>query len=527
MPKGKSDKITFKPYDQSQQWLIPPSIDELVPEPHLVRVVSQTIDEMNLEPILKKYTKGGGASRYHPVMLLKVVVYGYMSGIYSSRHLARAVRENVLYMWLTGNQKPDFRTINQFRSEKLKDVIQEVFMATAKLLEAKGYIKLENYFVDGTKIESAAGKYTFVWKRATENNERKLDEKLKAFVSTINHAVDDENVEYGERDLEELGGQTTFTAEDVKTLAATLNERLKALDDNTENKPVKKKLKKDIKCVEQDFLVRKEKYERYRSQFNGRNSFSKTDLDATFMRMKEDHMLNGQLKPGYNVQIGCENGFVVGYDIFPNPTDTRTLIPHLENMKVRLGKMPECVIADAGYGSEENYTFLEAEGVVGIVKYTMWQKEQKRSWRTNIWNTDNWEFDVMNDSYECPGGHQLTYSHDKHPKTMSGFHQEARIYTCTHCSSCEQKALCTTSKYGRTIQRNEQMLRLKKSVKERLASEEGKSLMHRRSHEVETVFGQLKANQGFRRFRLKGTKKVSVEWGLLAIGYNFKQLMRK
>lgn len=240
MPKGISDKITFKPYDQTQQWLIPPSLDDLVPNPHLVRVVSETIDEMNLESILKKYTKGGGASRYHPVMLLKLIVYGYMSGVYSSRHLARAARENVLYMWLAGNQKPDFRTINSFRSEKLKDVIQEVFMATAKMLEAKGYIKLENYFVDGTKIESAAGKYTFVWKKATATNERKLDEKLKAFVATINHAIDDENVEYGNRDLEELGGQATISSDEIKALAATLNERLAELDDTNENKPVKK-----------------------------------------------------------------------------------------------------------------------------------------------------------------------------------------------------------------------------------------------------------------------------------------------
>lgn len=240
MPKGISDKIIFKPYDQTQQWLIPPSIDELVPNPHLVRVVSETIDELNLEAVLKKYTKGGGASRYHPVMLLKVLVYGYMSGVYSSRHLARACRENVLYMWLSGGQKPDFRTINSFRSEKLKDVIQEVFMTTAKLLEAKGYIKLENYFVDGTKIESAAGKYTFVWKKATATNEQKLDDKLKAFVATINRAVDDENAEYGNRDLEELGEQATFTSEDVKALAATLNKRLAALDDTDETKIVKK-----------------------------------------------------------------------------------------------------------------------------------------------------------------------------------------------------------------------------------------------------------------------------------------------
>ena len=222
------------------------------------------------------------------------------------------------------------------------------------------------------------------------------------------------------------GEQATFTSEDLKTLVSTLNDRLASLEESAENKPVKKKLKKEIKLVEKDFLVRKEKYEQYRKQFNGRNSFSKTDPEATFMRMKEDHMLIGQLKPGYNIQVGCENGFVVGYDIFPNPTDTRTLIPHLENMKKRFGKLPKEIIADAGYGSEENYAYLERENVEATIKYTLWQKEQSRSWKKNQWNTENWKFDEVCDSYECPAGKQLSYSHNRINKTASGFRQNLR-----------------------------------------------------------------------------------------------------
>jgi len=245
------------------------------------------------------------------------------------------------------------------------------------------------------------------------------------------------------------------------------------------------------------------------------------------MRMKEDHMLNGQLKPGYNVQIGTENGFVVGYDIFPNPTDTRTLIPHRENIKARLGKMPESVIADAGYGSEENYEYLEKNDSVATVNYTMWQKEQKRSWKNNIWNTDNWTFNERNDCYECPAGKQLSYSHNERQKTATGFIQDVRVYTGDACDGCGYRSHCTKSNYGRSIQRNERMLRLKRMAKDQLASDEGKRLMHRRAHEVETVFGQLKGNQGFRRFRLRGTDKVSVEWGLLALGFNFRRLMAR
>ena len=170
MSRGVSDKITYKPYNQGEQWLLPPSLDELVPQNHFVRIVSKTVDELEIEEVFARNTKGGGASRYNPVMLLKVLIYCYMTGTYSSRQIATQCRENVNVMWLTGFQKPDFRTINTFRSEKLKDSIEEIFVSTVKLLNRKGYVSLEKYFVDGTKIESAANKYTFVWKKATEKN---------------------------------------------------------------------------------------------------------------------------------------------------------------------------------------------------------------------------------------------------------------------------------------------------------------------------------------------------------------------
>ena len=170
MSRGVSDKITYKPYNQGEQWLLPPSLDELVPQNHFVRIVSKTVDELEIEEVFARNTKGGGASRYNPVMVLKVLIYCYMTGTYSSRQIAKQCRENVNVMWLTGFQKPDFRTINTFRSEKLKDSIEEIFVSTVKLLNRKGYVSLEKYFVDGTKIESAANKYTFVWKKATEKN---------------------------------------------------------------------------------------------------------------------------------------------------------------------------------------------------------------------------------------------------------------------------------------------------------------------------------------------------------------------
>lgn len=242
MSRGVSDKITYKPYNQNEQWLLPPSLGELVPQNHFVRIVSRTVDELRIEEVFARNTKGGGASRYNPVMLLKVLIYCYMTGTYSSRMMAKQCRENVNVMWLTGFQRPDFRTINTFRSEKLKDSIEEIFISTVKLLNKKGYVSLEKYFVDGTKIESAANKYTFVWRRAVEKNEKKLDEKLRVFIRDVDEITRKENEAYGDKDLAELGEDITVTSEEIKETAARINEKLAEINnlDDEGSKDVKK-----------------------------------------------------------------------------------------------------------------------------------------------------------------------------------------------------------------------------------------------------------------------------------------------
>ena len=244
------------------------------------------------------------------------------------------------------------------------------------------------------------------------------------------------------------------------------------------------------------------------------------------MRMKEGHMLNGQLKPGYNIQVGTENNFVIGYDVFPNPTDTRTFIPHLENVQNRLKCKFKTVIADAGYGSEENYDYLEAKGIIGVVKYTSYEKERKRSFKKKIFNAENWKYDAEQKEYTCPCGNPVPYKKTVTKKNESGYMQTYEVYRCDNCEGCPFRALCTKSEYGRMVQRNEHWLEQKAKVKELLATYEYKKLMKERSTECETVFGQIKGNLHFRRFYLRGNEKVGTEWGLLMIGYDFKQLAR-
>jgi transposase len=522
MSKGKSEKITYKPYEQHQSYLIPPSVDELIPQGHLVRLVNGVIEEMGIEALLRKKQAGGGASRYHPVMMAKLFVYGYMTRVCSSRMLAKAARENVMFMWLAGNQRPDFRTLNDFRGKQLKGVMGEIFVTAVKMLAAKGYIKLENYFEDGTKIESASGRYTFVWKKSVKKNDKKLDEKLRAYVKMAEQAWEDENAEYGENDLEEMGGKEEFTSADVKELAEILRERIERL----ESGEGKKKLCKELKTIEKDWLPRKKKYEKAIRICGKRNSYSKTDKDATFMRMKEDQMENGQLKPAYNVQIGTENGFVVGYDIFQNPGDTRTLKPHLRRQQKRLGVKPKAVITDAGYGSEENYRYLENQGIKAVVKYGTWRKEQSKKWKEDAFRSENWEYNKKEKYYTCPNGRNLTFRETEKEKNKSGCLITIDRYECESCKYCRLRKKCTTAKGNRSVKRNERWLRLKRKAQCILEDEQYKPLSKQRSVEVETVFGQIKGNQGYRKFLLRGMSKVSTEWGLLSLGYNLKHIYR-
>jgi hypothetical protein len=232
--------------------------------------------------------------------------------------------------------------------------------------------------------------------------------------------------------------------------------------------------------------------------------------------MKEDRMGNSQTKPGYNVQIGTEDGFVVGYDLFPNPTDTKTLKPHMKRQAKRLGVKPKVVITDAGYGGEENYGYLENKGITAVIKYNTYHKEKSRKWKEDIFKSDNWEYNKKGKYYICPNGRKLTHRGIQKDKNKSGFHITVAHYECETCKHCRLQKQCKKAKGNRTVARNERWLRLKKKAKKILEDERFIELRKQRSVEVETVFGQIKGNQGYRRFLLRGMEKVSTEWGLLS-----------
>ena len=528
---GQKGKVVFKQYDQSKIELLPASYEEIIPQNHLVRLVNRAIEDIGKEELIKEY-RGGGASSYHPMMLLKVILYAYTQKIYSSRQIAKALRENIYFRWLSGNNEPDFRTINRFRKSRLKKKIDKIFGSMVKLLHETGLIKLENYFLDGTKIEANANKYSYVWKKGVARNRKNLEKKIQEILEEADRIDEEEDKIYGDKDLEEMGEGIAIDSALIEEALKELNKRLKKIDEEYKESPEYKKeqekeLEKKRKKLEKEYLERMKKYEDQEKLFKGRNSYSKTDTDATFMRMKEDHMRNSQLKASYNVQMGTENQYILGYSVHQKPGDTSLLIPHIETLKRNTGIRPKRIITDAGYGSHENYAYLEKGSIEGYVKYNMFDKEQKRTYEGDPYRAENMEYDKGKDEYICPGKRRLKYRHTEKYKTDNGYHTDRKIYESESCRRCKLKKQCYTGNGQKRMQVNHDLARYRRQAKGLLESDEGIRLRKQRSVDVEPVFGQMKNNRGFRRFTMRGLDNVHLEFGLHSLAHNLMKMHKQ
>ena len=501
----------FKPYNQHQIMMLPPSLDELISKDHPVRVVNDVINTINIEPLISVY-KSTGCSSYHPQMLLKVLVYGYVSNVYSSRKLEISCKENINFMWLSAMNYPDHNTINRFRGVRLKEALREIFEQVVQLLAKEGLLSIEDIYTDGTKIEANANKYTFVWKKSIQTNKEKMKKQLAEIWDYAQNLADDEDR------LPDPPDFTTIDSEKVKDTVDKLNKAL------SKKKDVPSKVKAKMRYVTKNFPENIEKYERQEEILGQRNSFSKTDNDATFMMMKEDHMKNGQLKPGYNVQISTSNQCIVNYTVHPNPTDTRTLESHIIQHEKSYGISPKSITADAGYGSEENYNILEQKEIRSFVKYNMFDKQQHQVARDKTpFSSDKLYYQKESDSYICPIGQQMKLIGEVKRKNSTGFEQTIKRYQAKNCKSCPLNGTCHKSQGNRTIEINENLNRQRLKAFQLLNSEEGIEKRKKRCYDVEPVFGNIKNNHKFKRFMLRGKDKVEIEWGLLAIAQNIRK----
>ena len=275
------------------------------------------------------------------------------------------------------------------------------------------------------------------------------------------------------------------------------------------------------------YLERQSKYDLYNSIFNGRNSFSKTDIDATFMHMKDDHMKNAQLKPGYNIQIGVEGEYIVGVDISSERSDQLTFIPFLDKLGESLPAKYENIIADAGYESEENYVYLEENNQKSFIKPQNYENTKSKKFKNNIGKRENMIYNKIADTYTCANNKELKFIATTTRKSKSGYISKAKIYECENCNDCPIKSKCTKAKGNKRIQVSPVFITKRKQSQDNITSEFGILARMNRSIQVEGAFGVIKENHNFRRFLTRGKKNVKVEFLLLALAYNLNKLHHK
>lgn len=516
------ENLHFRSYDPDQTLLFPQRIDRDIPKDDPVRILKSVIESLDLSGFKKLYHERG-RSPYHPKMMLMVILYSYMNNVYSCRKIEKLLYRDIYYIWLSGYQKPDFATINRFRN-RVKNEIRHIFTLLVLILVEKGFVTLEVEYLDGTKIESKANKYTFVWRKIVERNREKLLEKIRVLLQQINEQMAQDKA--ADVDPLELTPQTLceISKEFKEALGSAPEAKTK------EEKAAQRGKNKMFKELERHG----EKLAEYNSrleQMEGRNSISKTDPSATFMRMKEDAMCNGQTKPGYNLQISSENQFITDFALFPNPTDTLTFIPFLGSFPGRYGRFPKRVVADSGYGSEENYRFMDEAGIEGFVKYNRFHLEHRPRYKPDTFHPDSLYYNEEGDYYICPMGQRMSRTGTVQTRTEGGYISQSACYRAIRCKGCPLRCLCYKAKANqRTIRVNHRLNSYKRKACELLTSEEGIKERGRRCIEPEAVFGQMKSNMAYRRFRHMGKDKVVMDFTFFAIAFNIKKLcsmMRK
>lgn len=492
------------------QVVLPFNYEKNISEKDPVRKLIEICEELDYTELFETYVRTW--RKHNPITLFELIVYGYIQGKYSERAIEEACNNDIRFMWiLNGESVPDHTTIARFQSKRLEKVIEKLFYQLVEKLYEMGEIRFKNVFIDGTKIEANANKYTFVWKKAVEKNDRKLREKIGKELPVI---------------VERYGIYQDVCIEECYQILLNQAELIKLVFVKGIGKR-KTQLQKDIEILE-EYLSRLGKYTMQTEICGNRKSFSKTDIDATFMRLKDDAMKNGQLKPAYNVQIGVESEYIVGMGIFSNPTDVNTLIPFLKRMRSHTRRKIEQIIADAGYESRENYIYLKENGQKSFIKPQNYEISKTRRYRNDKYRVENMKYDEENDVYVCENGDILFFSGEKEEITTAGYKVKVRYYRNQSCEGCPYMGKCHRSTRGyREIKVSPEFIRDRAESLDNITSAEGALLRTNRSIQVEGVFGILKQDFGFRRFLMRGKGKVEMQFFLLAFAFNIKKLCNR
>ena len=522
MRLNKIIQRNYTSFSLDYQIKLPLDLEISIPSDDPVRLVSTFVEEMDLSELYKTYGRIR-KNQATPRQMLKLVIYAAMNRIYSSRDIRKACKRDINFMYLLeGMPAPDHATIARFISLHFSACAKVLLAQMSDLLYLLGEISGKTIFIDGTKIESAANQYTFVWKQAITKNQARLYTKLTSFVA----------------ECEELYGIRTVYHDQISI--HTLKRLKKQLCRVKVQEGIvfvhgigrrKTQLQKSMEQLDQ-YLEKRKEYTKKLYTLGDRNSYSKTDLDATFMRRKEDAMLNGQLKPAYNIQHGVDSEYITWIDISPRPTDTCTLIPFLKDMESHLGFKYSEIVADAGYESEENYLFIEGNGQTAYIKPQNYEISKTRKYKKDISRRENMEYHADRDSYICRNGRELTVTNERRSKTASGYVSVKTYYRSPDCTGCPYKTECIKGNNCKTpMEKRNKVLMVSKTMSqkraedlERITSEYGTTLRMNRSIQAEGSFVDVKEDMNFRRYLYRGKANALAESILLAMGRNINKL---
>ncbi len=463
----------------------------------------------------KRYLSRGRLPK-NRVRILNAILFGYMVDVRSSRALARACQNDIRFMWLMEGMNPPSHTLITTVITELNEDLRNIFHdVNARIAECET-IDRDVLHIDGTKIEADANRYTFVWKKAVRKHRRKLFQKVTTCVPEINHIL----VAAGEKSVKEQQSYaaSTLTRMVAKIAGIIAREGIVLVYGKGRRKTPQQRTYDKIKQY-RDKLAEYEEHLAIIGEERG--SYAKTDHDATFMRMKEDHMRNSQLKAGYNVQIGVSDGYILLIGAYQHRSDQRTFQPFLESYHSLYGVYPAYPVADAGYGGYDNYHYCLEKGMGLYQKYNTWEMERTRAYKNNPFNRINFPRDKKG-NYICPQNRKLTYRYSKTSSYIKSPH-EIKVYESVTCKRCKRKKRCTQSKDARKIAVNETLDDMRRTVRENLESPFGIELRIQRSIQVEGAFGVIKQDMAFRRFSRTELQGVRNELHLIAIGYNLKK----
>ncbi len=523
--------MNFREHNPDQGTLFGLNISEKIPPKHMVRYVNDIIEQLDLSELYTRYSDEGTPA-YHPKMMLKIIVYAYINGIYTCRKIAKAVRENINFIWLAGEQEPDFRTINTFAWTKCSDILIDVFYQVVLKASSLGYLDLDTCFVDGTTIHANAGKNSYIWKSNALRYQELVKTRVEGLFKKIEEYNQEEQQQYGTADLLELGEQlhavesektATVASEQIRDRLVSAENKLKeAMSRLQKNHPSDTRAIKKIKSLLREISKSKSnditKLEKYEQQLEiigeGRSSTSKTDNDATFMRLK-----NGQLAPGYVASIGTSEQFVTGIHLFNIPKETVEFPNLMEQMHDELGQYPTDVVGDAAYGTALNLNYAAEKEITSYLK----TQDYKRDYRDSL--LTGFSYDEEHDEWVCQFNRRLVKIKEEETE-KNGPKRIVKTYICNDCRECPHNKKCIPykDKTHKLLTYDPHIAPLKRQTVNNLLSEKGDKLRKQRGIEPEAVFAFMKWNRKFERFTVRSLRKCKEQLSLLFLGHNIGKM---